>query len=201
MNNLPATTGSWSDRRRKSYTERGFTVSGLNKGVGKVEVTLKWDPSPIGASAHDLDIIAGVYTTDDLYGTPAYLVHFDSRSPDGTITLNRDSRTGQGFGYDEAMTLELNRLALRYARVVVGVAIQQGGGRLTFGDIANTGVRVREGYTDLAVHGFEDVAEATAVTVVEFTRGGAEGWSYRSIRRGFDTDPQTFASVMGARQT
>ncbi|MEU7036920.1 TerD family protein [Streptomyces sp. NPDC046237] len=174
-------------------------MSGLNKGVGKVEVTLKWDPSPIGAAAHDLDIIAGVYTADDPYGPPAYLVHFDSRSPDGTITLSRDSRTGQGFGYDEAMILELDRLAPLYARVVVGVAIQQGGGKLTFGAIANTGVRVREGYTELAVHGFDDVAAATAATVVEFTRDGPDGWSYRSIRRGFDADPQTFAAQMGAR--
>ncbi|MEU9704143.1 TerD family protein [Streptomyces sp. NPDC047981] len=174
-------------------------MSGLNKGVGKVEVTLKWDPSPIGASAHDLDIIAGVYTADDPYGAPAYLVHFDSRSPDGTITLSRDSRTGQGFGYDEAMTLELNRLAPHYARVVVGVAIQQGSGRLTFGDVVNTGVRVAEGYTELAVHGFEDVAGATAATVVEFTRDGSEGWSYRSALRGFDTDPRAFTAVMGAK--
>ncbi|MCT4352518.1 TerD family protein [Streptomyces sp. Je 1-79] len=174
-------------------------MSGLNKGVGKVEVTLKWDPSPIGAAAHDLDIIAGVYTAEDPYGPPSYLVHFDSRSPDGTITLTRDSRTGQGFGYDEAMILELNRLAPHYARVVVGVAIQQGTGKLTFGDVANAGVRVREGYTELAAHGFDEVAGATAVTIVEFTREGSDGWSYRSVRRGFDTDPQSFATLMGAR--
>ena len=174
-------------------------MSGLNKGVGKVEVTLKWDPSPIGAQPHDLDIVAGVYRAEDPHGSPAYLVHFGSRSPDGTITLSRDSRTGQGFGYDEAMVLELDRLAPDYARVVVGVAIQQGDGRLTFGEVAHTGVRVREGYTELVAHGFEDVADATAATVVEFTREGAEGWGYRSIRRGFDADPQTFATVMGAR--
>ncbi|MFJ3586552.1 TerD family protein [Streptomyces sp. NPDC090127] len=174
-------------------------MSGLNKGVGKVEVTLKWDPSPIGAAAHDLDIIAGVYTADEPYGAPAYLVHFDSRSPDGTITLTRDSRTGQGFGYDEAMVLELDRLAPLYARVVVGVAIQQGTGRRTFGDISNTGVRVREGYTELAAHSFDDVAGATAATVVEFTREGTDGWSYRSVLRGFDTDPQSFTALMGAR--
>jgi tellurium resistance protein TerD len=174
-------------------------VSGLNKGVGKVEVTLKWDPAPAGAPAHDLDLIAGVYTAEDPYGTPAYLVHFDSRSPDGTITLNRDSRTGQGFGYDEAMTLELERLAPRYARVVVGVAIQQGGGRLTFGDIAHTGVRVREGYTDLAEHDFATVADATAAIVVEFSRDGGTDWSYHSAPRGFDADPETFTALMGAR--
>ncbi|MEU2116931.1 TerD family protein [Streptomyces sp. NPDC016459] len=173
-------------------------MSGLNKGVGRVEVTLRWDPAPTGAPAHDLDIVAGVFAADDPHGAPVHLVHFGSRSPDGTITLNRDSRTGQGFGYDEAMTLELDRLAPRYARVVVGVAIQQGGGRRTFGDIASTGVRVREGYTDLLVHDFADVPDALSATVVEFTRDGGEGWTYRPLSRGFDADPQDFARLMGS---
>ncbi|MFJ8663604.1 TerD family protein [Streptomyces sp. NPDC093795] len=173
-------------------------MSGLNKGVGKVEVTLRWDPAPTGAPAHDLDIVAGVFAADDPHGAPVHLVHFGSRSPDGTITLHRDSRTGQGFGYDEAMTLELDRLAPRYARVVVGVAIQQGGGRRTFADIANTGVRVREGYTDLLVHDFADVPDALSATVVEFTRDGAEGWTYRPLSQGFDAGPQDFAQLLGS---
>ncbi|MFF5971564.1 TerD family protein [Streptomyces sp. NPDC012769] len=176
-------------------------MSGLNKGVGKVEVALKWDPSPAGAPAHDLDIIAGVYTADAPYGPPAYLVHFDSRSPDGTITLHRDSRTGQGLGYDEAMTLELPRLADRYARVVVGVAIQQSGGRLTFGEVARTGVRVREGYTDLLEDDLTAVADSTAVTVAEFVHDGAEGWTFRPLLHGFDTDPGDFGALMGARRS
>ena len=73
--------------------------------------------------------MAGTYRATDPYGAPAYLVHFDSRSPDGTINLNRDSRTGQGLGTDESMTLELERLSSEYARVVVGITIQQGAGR------------------------------------------------------------------------
>ncbi|MFF6778891.1 TerD family protein [Streptomyces sp. NPDC012637] len=178
-------------------------MSGLNKGVGKVEVSLKWDPSPAGAPAHDLDLVAAVYLADAPYGPPAYLVHFDSRSPDGTITLHRDSRTGQGLGYDESMTLELTRLAPRYARVVVGVAIQQGGGRLTFGEVARTGVRVREGYTDLLEDELASVADATAATVAEFVREGAsdapDGWDFRPFLRGFDIDPSAFGTVMGAR--
>ncbi|MFG3348535.1 TerD family protein [Streptomyces sp. NPDC048018] len=175
-------------------------MSGLNKGVGKVEVALKWDPSPAGAPAHDLDIVAGVYTADAPYGPPDYLVHFDSRSPDGTITLHRDSRTGQGFGYDEAMTLELTRLAPRYARVVVGFAIQQGGGRLTFGQVAGLGVRVREGYTDLLVDDLSSLADATAATAAEFVRDGEEGWTFRPLLHGLDTDPGDFGAVMGERR-
>ncbi|GFE21645.1 TerD family protein [Streptomyces libani] len=172
-------------------------MSTLNKGIEKVEVTLKWDPSPIGTPDNDLDIVAATYTADAPHGEPAYLVHFDSRSPDGTITLNRDSRTGQGFGFDEIMTLELDRLAENYTRVIVGVAIQQGEGRKVFGDIANTAVRIREGYTDLVEHDFTEIAGATAATVAEFTRDEAGQWRIHPALRGFDTDPNAFTSEMG----
>lgn len=176
-------------------------MSSLNKGIEKAEVTLKWDPSPFGEPANDLDIIAATYTADDPYGRPDYLVHFDSRSPDGTIILNRDSRTGQGFGSDEVMTLELDRLASSYARVVVGVAIQQGGGRKTFGEIANTGIQILEGYTELASDDLTGVAGATAATIAEFVRTGPQVWEFRSLVRGFDADPDQFTRVMGSRQS
>jgi tellurium resistance protein TerD len=173
-------------------------VSGLNKGIAKVEVALRWDPSPFGAPPNDLDIVAATYRADDPYGKPAYLVHFDSRSPDGTIILNRDSRTGQGLGADEVMTLELDRLSPSYTRVVVGVAIQQGEGRKTFGDIANTGVRIREGYDELAKDDFAGISGSTAATVAEFVRDGAGEWSFRRSVRGFDADPASFAAIMGS---
>ncbi|MFF4665924.1 TerD family protein [Streptomyces sp. NPDC001282] len=174
-------------------------MSTPNKDIEKVEVRLKWDPSPHGAPDHDLDIIAATYRTDAPYDAPAYLVHFDSRSPDGTITLNRDSRTGQGFGFDEVMTLELDRLSSAYARVVVGVAIQQRDGRKTFDDIENTVVQVREGYTNLSEDDFSSVGDATAATVAEFARGASGVWEFRDTVRGFDGDPESFTTAMGGR--
>ncbi|WP_324611529.1 MULTISPECIES: TerD family protein [unclassified Streptomyces] len=173
-------------------------VSGISKGIKKVEVGLKWDPSPAGEPPHDLDIIAATYEADAPYGAPVYLVHFDSRSPDGTIHLNRDSRTGQGFGYDEVMVLELDRLAARYARVVVGVTIQQQEGGKVLGDIPNTSVRIREGHTSLADSDLAAVSGSTAATVAEFVRDESGAWSFRELIRGFDADPASFASLMGA---
>ncbi|MBO8192239.1 TerD family protein [Streptomyces oryzae] len=172
-------------------------MSSLNKGLGKVEVTLKWDPSPMGEPPHDLDIVAATYTEEAPYGEPAYLVHFDSRSPDGTIILNRDSKTGQGFGSDEVMTLELERLAERFVRVVVGVAIQQGEGHKTFAQVPNTAVRVCEGYEELSANDFSGVAGATAATVAEFARGETGEWHHRVVLRGYDGAPEDFATHMG----
>jgi tellurium resistance protein TerD len=177
----------------------GAFVASINKGISKVEVALRWDPSPMGSPASDLDIIAATYSADDPYGKPAYHVHFDSRSPDGTITLNRDSHTGQGFGYDEVMTLELDRLAPLYVRVVVGVTIQQGAGRRTFGQIAKPGYRVRENDTDLAKDDFAAVSGSISAIVAEFRRDGSGSWEFIKELRGFRTDPASFAETMGNR--
>jgi len=172
-------------------------VTGLNKGVGKVEIALKWDPSPLGAPSHDLDLIAATYTAEDPHGEPAYLVHFDSRAPDGTITLQRHSQTGQGFGADEVLTLEFARIAPAYARVVVGVAIQQGAGRLTFGEVTGTHVQVRDGVDELAADDFGAVGAATAATVAEFVREESGTWQFHPVVHGFDTDPASFSALMG----
>ncbi|KIF67518.1 TerD-family protein [Streptomyces sp. AcH 505] len=173
-------------------------MSNLNKGVSKAEVTLKWDPSPLGQPAHDLDLVAGTFTSDDPRGNPAYLVFFGSRSPDGTITLNRDSKDGVGFGTDEDMTLELDRLGDSFTRVVVGVAIQQRDGELTFGEITNPSVRVLEGYNELAAYDFAAVPEATAATFAEFSREPGGVWVFRPAVHAFDdTDPQSFGRLMG----
>ncbi|MCH0561890.1 MULTISPECIES: TerD family protein [unclassified Streptomyces] len=172
-------------------------MNGLSKGIEKVEVSLKWDPSPAGQPPTDLDLVAATYGVDDLYGEPAYAVHFDSRSPDGTITLNRDSADGRGFGWDEVMTLELDRLDGRYARVVVGVVIQQRAVSRTFVDVQRPGLRIREGYTVLFENDFGGVLGATAAAVAEFTRDASGGWRLRAGVFGFDDDPAVFIRQMG----
>src|SRR4051812_49864570 len=97
-------------------------------GLGKVQVRLKWDPSPYGEPARHLDIVAATYAVADPYGRPEYVVHSESRSPDGTINMTRHSETGLGLGFVEVMELEFERLSSAYGRVVVGVAIHQTGG-------------------------------------------------------------------------
>ncbi|MFC9281904.1 TerD family protein [Streptomyces collinus] len=172
-------------------------MPGFSKGIRKVEVALKWDPSPAGQPPTDLDIIAATFVSADPYGSPAYLVHFDSRSPDGTIFLDRDSTDGRGFGWDEVMKLELDRLDDRYARVVVGVVIQQRSGDRTFDGVLNPAMRIREGYTVLAEDEFGSVGDATAATIGEFARDESGGWVFRPGVHGFDEDPAGFTRVMG----
>ena len=173
-------------------------MNGIGKGIRKVEIALRWDPSPTGEPSTDLDLVAAPYGADAPYGDPAYVVHFDSRSPDGTITLNRDSQDGKGFGYDEVMTLELDRLDPRYARVVVGVVIQQQQASRTFSGVRNPGLRIREGYDVLAEDDFGGVLGATAATVAEFVREGSGPWEFRAGVHGFDGDPVDFTRAMGA---
>ncbi|WP_210589130.1 TerD family protein [Streptomyces sp. GESEQ-35] len=172
-------------------------MNGLSKGIRKAEVALKWDPSPVGQPPTDLDIVAATYLASDPYGDPAFLVHFDSRSPDGTITLNRDSKDGKGFGWDEVMTVELDRLNGQYARVVLGIIIQQRPAHRTFVSVLNPALRIREGYTVLAEDNFGDVLGATAATVGQFVRESAGTWDFHAGVHGFEDDPATFTRVMG----
>ncbi|MFE9675432.1 TerD family protein [Streptomyces sp. NPDC006259] len=172
-------------------------MSSESQGLGKAEVRLKWDPTPWDEPPHHLDIIAATYSADAPHGPPVYVVHFDSRSPDGTINMNRHSLTGQGFGYVEVMTLELDRLASSFARVVVGVVIHQNSGPKTFGDLTNAGVLVVEGYRELLKDDFARLAGSTAATVAEFTRDTLTKWTFRELVRGFDSDPVAFTAEMG----
>ncbi|MFD7034032.1 TerD family protein [Streptomyces sp. NPDC059917] len=173
-------------------------MSGVRKSLARVEVALKWDPSASGEPANDLDIIAAVYAEGDLRGTPEYVVHFDHRAPDGTVTLNRDSRTGQGFGFDEVMTLELDRMSERLRRVVVGVVIQDDDGSKTFGDIGGMALRIREGYVDLVAEGpVAGVAGATAATVAVFTRDAGGAWSLDAAVHGSTAGPDEYLRTMG----
>ncbi|MEW1862093.1 TerD family protein [Streptomyces sp. NBC_00669] len=172
-------------------------MNGLSKGIERVEVRLKWDPSPLGAPPSDLDLIAATYSAGAEQGDPAYLVHFDSRAPDGTMWLNRDSKNGQGFGFDEVMTLELDRLGDGYRRVVVGAMIQQSFGRLEFGAVANPAYQIVTGWTVLVEGGLTELGGTTAATFAEFTRSGSGAWSFHSLLRGYDEDPDTFGHSMG----
>ncbi|MFI1166867.1 TerD family protein [Streptomyces sp. NPDC020801] len=180
--------------------ERECRVSGMGEGLGKVEVRLKWDPSPYGEPPRHLDVIAATYAADDPYGRPVYVVHHDSRSPDGTINMSRHSETGMGFGFVEVMVLEFDRLASSFGRVVVGVAIHQNHGVRTFGDMSNAGVAVVERYTELLADDFAEVADATAATVAEFTRDASGAWRFGRMIRGFDSDPVGFTAEMGHAQ-
>ncbi|MEV0912467.1 TerD family protein [Streptomyces hokutonensis] len=172
-------------------------MSSVGKGLAKAEVRLKWDPSPYGEPPRHLDIIAAVYSVDEPFGRPAYVVHYESRSPDGTINMSRHSETGMGLGFVEAMVLEFDRMSSAYERVVVGVAIHQDGGPRTFDDMSNTGVLVIEGYRELLKDDFSRVAGSTAATVAHFVRAASGVWEFHEIIQGFDSDPTGFIAEMG----
>ncbi|MER6567043.1 TerD family protein [Streptomyces sp. NPDC001093] len=171
---------------------------GSGKGIGTAQALVRWDAAPLGASPHNLDLIAAVHATADPHGAPVQLVHFDRRSTDDTVYLNRDSRTGQGLGWDAVMTLELSRMPDTSGRVVIGASLQQAAGvPLYFGDVANPRAQITAGSKVLADQDFTEVAGSTAATLGEFLRDAAGLWTFRPLLRGFDTDPATFPQTMG----
>ena len=72
-------------------------MSTPNKNLGKVEIRLKWDPSPLGEAAHDLDLIAADLPVDDPHGSPRLPGALRQPAPPtAPSTSSRDSRTGRG---------------------------------------------------------------------------------------------------------
>ena len=61
----------------------------------------------------------------------------------------------------------------------------------------NPALRIREDYTVLAEDDFGGVLGATAATVAEFVRDAAGEWTFHPGVRGYDTDPEGFARIMG----
>ncbi|MEU0382833.1 SAV_2336 N-terminal domain-related protein [Streptomyces chartreusis] len=169
----------------------------LDMPVRKVEVALKWNAAPAGQPPMSLDLVAAVYLAADPYGPPAQLVHGDSPFPDGGIHLNRSSSDGKGFGWKEVMTLELDRLAAHYVRVVVGVAIGPSHLSRTFSDVDAPIFRIREGYTVLAEGPFGEVLEASAATIGAFTRDEEGTWRLHPGVHGFTGELHSFPAFMG----
>lgn len=100
-----------SGRHQQAVGERYLTVRGLSRDglirerrsvssvstvAGKVEVRLRWDPSPWGQQPRHLDIVAATYSADAPHGRPVYVVNSESRSPDGTINMSRRQRERPG---------------------------------------------------------------------------------------------------------
>ncbi|MFJ9629452.1 TerD family protein [Streptomyces sp. NPDC101175] len=173
-------------------------MSSISKVAGKIEVRLRWDPSPWGSRPCRLDIVAATYTVAAPHGRPVYVVNSETRAPDGTINMSRHSETGQGYGDIEVMVLELDRLAPTFGRVVVGVAIHQNGGTRTFGDLSHARTQIVEGYKELLSDDFSTLGASTAATVGEFTKDASGDWEFRPMVRGFDSEPVGFSAEMGS---
>ena len=107
-----------------------------------------------------------------------------------------DARLGPSWRFRRGL-LEFDRLSSAYGRVVVGVAIHQNHGLKTFGEVSNTGLLVTEGYRQLLSDDLSRVADSTAATIAEFTRGVDGLWGMREVIRGFDSDPVVFMAEMG----
>ncbi|QHA08352.1 hypothetical protein GQF42_38380 [Streptomyces broussonetiae] len=57
-----------------------------------------------------------------------------------------------------------------------------------------------QGYQQLLADDFSQVADATAATVAEFTRGSSGVWGIHEMIRGFEGDPVLFSAEMGSPQ-
>ena len=152
-------------------------MSTPNKGIGKVEVTLKWDPSPPGAPAHDLDIVAATYPANEPYGNPrirALRQPLAGRHHQSQPGQQDGPRARLGRGDDPGARPAVGRVRPRGRRGRHPAA----GRPKDLRRHSEPGVRIREGYTSGRGRLLLG-RRATAATVAEFVRDGSGGWEFR----------------------
>lgn len=170
---------------------KGANVS-LSKeepGLARVLIGLGWDARATDGSEFDLDASAfllnasGKVRRDD-----DFIFYNNLRASDGSVEHSGDNRTGDGDGDDEALTVELARVAPEVQKVAVVVTIHDGEARRqSFGMVTNAFIRVVNDATGREIARYdlsEDASTETAMVFGEIYRHGAE-WKFRAVGQGY----------------
>lgn len=189
-------------------TETGAVTLDLSKGVTldltkrnpslrRIILAAGWDIANTGAD-FDLDISAFVLNKNGKISSAGSVVFFNNKHIDG-ITLNNDSRTGEGDGDDETMNIDLAELSPEADSIVVAVSIHDAvAKRQTFGMVNNSYVRLlNQDDNNKEICRFrlkEDAATATSVIFAKLKRNGSD-WDFETIGEGKQADLNGLANL------
>jgi len=140
-------------------------------------------------TAFDLDASAFVLGANERVRMDNDFIFYGNlASNDGSITHTGDNRTGVGEGDDEAIKVNLTKVAADVQKIAVGVSIHEAEARQqNFGMVRAAFIRVVNDQTqeELARYDLsEDASTETAMIFGEVYRNGSE-WKFRAVGQGF----------------
>ncbi|MCS3531457.1 TerD family protein [Chryseobacterium sp. JUb7] len=121
------------------------------------------------------------------------VIYFNSmRHPSGNIWLTGDNRTGEGDGDDEQIIVQLDKLPLRYEKIVFVVSIYQGNtNRQHFGMIENAFIRAVDArgkeITKFSLSGDASMNGMCSMVFAEAYRHDGD-WKFRALGEPHRTD-------------
>jgi tellurium resistance protein TerD len=159
-------------------------------GATKFTLGMGWDTRITDGADFDLDASALLLDTNGKpVGEAASLVFYSQlSSPCGGVVSSGDNRTGEGEGDDETIAVDLEKLNVDVAKIVLVVTIHEADARgQNFGMVDNAFVRVlKDGSSDpVARYDLtEDYSTETAVVFGEIYKKDGE-WRFAAKGDGF----------------
>jgi len=163
-----------------------------NAGIG-----LGWDTNATDTgAAFDLD--ASVFMLNSTAKIPSekYFVFYNNQeSPDSSVKHLGDSRTGEGVGDDETVTVDLSKVAPDVLEIVFVVTIHEAESRRqNFGQVRNAFIRIYDITTNVEVTKYdldEDFSRETAIEFGRLYKKDGE-WRFQAVGEGYNSGLQSF---------
>jgi tellurium resistance protein TerD len=101
-----------------------ISLSKEEPNLKKILVGLGWDTRSTDGSDFDLDASAFLLAGNDKVRSDADFIFYNQlKSPDGSVEHTGDNRTGAGEGDDEAVKIDLARMAPDVTKIAFTVTI------------------------------------------------------------------------------
>jgi tellurium resistance protein TerD len=166
-----------------------ISLSKEEPNLKKILVGLGWDTRSTDGSDFDLDASAFILAGNDKVRSDADFIFYNQlKSPDGAVEHTGDNKTGAGEGDDEAIKIDLARMAPDVTKIAFTVTIHDAEPRRqNFGMVKNAFIRIVNDETGREVVRYdlsEDASTETAMVFGEVYRHGNE-WKFRAVGQGY----------------
>lgn len=166
-------------------------------GMVKASVGLGWDVNQTD-TGHQFDLDASVFMLGEngkIVGEKYFVFYNNLESGDGSVKSSGDSRTGEGSGDDETITVDLTTVNPAVQEIVFVVTIYQAETRRqNFGQIRNAFIRIYDQVTQNEVTRYdldEDFSRETALEMGRLYRKDGE-WRFQAVGQGYNSGLDSF---------
>ena len=166
-----------------------ISLSKSAPGLARILIGLGWDARSTDGQDFDLDASAFLVAASGKVRNDADFIFYNQlKAADGSVEHTGDNRTGEGDGDDEAVKVDLTKVAAAIDRIVIAVTIHDfEARRQNFGMVKGAFIRIVNADNDSEIARFdlsEDYSTETALTFGEVYRNGMD-WKFRAVGQGF----------------
>ncbi|NJK38973.1 MAG: TerD family protein [Oscillatoriales cyanobacterium RM2_1_1] len=166
-------------------------------GLTQAKVGLGWDVNATDTgSAFDLDVSVFMLGANGKIPDERYFVFYNNlQSLDGSVQSMGDSRTGEGSGDDETITVDLPKVNSAIQEMLFVVTIHEAETRRqNFGQIRNAYIRIDDAMTQSEVVLYDLDEDFSRETAVEFGRLYMKDgeWRFQAVGQGYNSGLASF---------